>query len=35
VRVDDFTIGTGRPGPVAGALYKALVARMEGVGAAV
>jgi D-alanine transaminase len=35
VRVDDFAIGTGRPGPVAGALYEALLARMEAVGAAV
>jgi D-alanine transaminase len=34
-RVDDFTVGNGRPGPIAGALYKALVARMEGVGAGV
>ena len=33
VRVDDFTIGSGRPGPIAAALYEALVARMEAVGA--
>jgi D-alanine transaminase len=35
VRVDDFTVGNGRPGPIAAALYKALVARMEGVAAGV
>jgi D-alanine transaminase len=35
VKVDDFTIGDGRPGPIAAALYEALVARMEAVGAAV
>src|SRR5918999_1135129 len=35
VRVDDFMIGSGRPGPVARALYEALVARMEAVGAGV
>jgi D-alanine transaminase len=35
VRVDDFTIGSGRPGPIAQALYEALVARMEAVGAGV
>ena len=35
VRVDDFTIGNGRPGPIAGALYEALVQRMEAVGAGV
>jgi len=35
VRVDDFAIGSGKPGPIAGALYEALVARMEAVGAAV
>jgi D-alanine transaminase len=35
VRVDDFGIGSGRPGPIAKALYEALVARMEAVGAAV
>jgi len=35
VRVDDFTIGAGRPGPIAAALYEALVARMEAVGAGV
>jgi D-alanine transaminase len=35
VRVDDFMIGDGRPGPIAGALYEALLARMEAVGAGV
>jgi D-alanine transaminase len=35
VRVDDFTVGSGKPGPIAGALYEALVARMEAVGAGV
>ena len=35
VRVDDFAIGTGKPGPIAGALYEALFARMEAVGAGV
>jgi branched-subunit amino acid aminotransferase/4-amino-4-deoxychorismate lyase len=35
VRVDDFEIGNGRPGPIAAALYEALVQRMEAVGAGV
>jgi D-alanine transaminase len=35
VRVDDFTIGNGRPGPIAGALQEALVQRMEAVRAGV
>jgi D-alanine transaminase len=35
VRVDDFTIGNGRPGSVARSLYEALAARMEAVGAGV
>jgi D-alanine transaminase len=35
VRVDDFTIGHGRPGPIAAALYDGLVQRMEAVGAGV
>jgi D-alanine transaminase len=35
VKVDDFVIGDGKPGPIAGALYEALVARMEAVGAGV
>jgi D-alanine transaminase len=35
VRVDDSVVGNGRPGPIAGALYEALVARMEAVGAGV
>jgi D-alanine transaminase len=35
VKVDDFTIGTGRTGPIAAALYDGLVARMEAVGAGV
>ena len=35
VRVDDFVIGNGRPGPIAGALYRGLVGRMEEVGAGV
>jgi D-alanine transaminase len=35
VKVDDFVIGEGRPGPIAAALYEALVARMEAVGAGV
>jgi D-alanine transaminase len=35
VRVDDFTVGAGKPGPIAGALYEALVARMEAVRAGV
>jgi D-alanine transaminase len=35
VRVDDFSVGNGRPGPVAALLYRGLVGRMEGVGAAV
>jgi D-alanine transaminase len=35
VRVDDFVVGNGKPGPIAGALYDGLVARMEAVGAAV
>lgn len=35
VGVDDFAVGNGKPGPVAGALYRGLVARMEGVRAGV
>jgi D-alanine transaminase len=35
VRVDDFQIASGRPGPIAGALYEGLAARMEAVGAGV
>jgi D-alanine transaminase len=35
VKVDDFVIGDGKPGPIAGALYEALVARMEAVRAGV
>jgi D-alanine transaminase len=35
VRVDDFSIGNGHPGPIAAALYEALVQRMEAVGAGV
>jgi D-alanine transaminase len=35
VRVDDFDVGDGKPGPVAGQLYEALAARMEAVGAGV
>jgi D-alanine transaminase len=35
VRVDDFEIGDGRPGPIATELYEALVQRMEAVGAGV
>ncbi len=35
VQVDDFAIGDGRPGPIAAALYEALVGRMEAVGAGV
>ena len=35
VKVDDFQIGDGRPGPIAAALYEGLVARMEAVGAGV
>jgi D-alanine transaminase len=33
--VDDFTIGDGRPGPIAAALHEALAQRMEAVGAGV
>jgi hypothetical protein len=33
--VDDFAVGNGRPGPVAGALYRGLIGRMEEVGATV
>ncbi|MFN2563451.1 MAG: D-amino acid aminotransferase [Gemmatimonadaceae bacterium] len=35
VNVDDFEIGDGKPGPIAGALYEGLVGRMEAVGAGV
>lgn len=35
VRVDDFVVGEGRPGPIAAALYRGLVGRMEGIGAGV
>ena len=35
VQVDDFQIGDGKPGPIAAALYEALVGRMEAVGAGV
>lgn len=35
VRVDDFVVGDGRPGRIAAALYKGLVARMEEIGAGV
>ena len=35
VRVDDFVVGSGDPGPIAATLYEALVARMEAVGAGV
>jgi D-alanine transaminase len=35
VRVDDFVVGNGKPGRIAGVLYDALVARMESVGAGV
>jgi D-alanine transaminase len=33
VKVDDFTVGKGRPGPIAAALYEALALRMAAVGA--
>src|SRR5687767_3371101 len=35
IRVDDFVVGNGRPGPIAGALYRGLAGRMEEVRAAV